>query len=77
MRRVGYGSLKGILISCSIVATLSGLVTGNVIQQPLHSETFREHDTNGAVASENVRCSQIGIDLMRQGGNAADAVRRS
>ena len=29
----------------------------------------------GAVASENKVCSQIGIDLLKGGGNAADAVR--
>ena len=29
----------------------------------------------GAVASENKVCSQIGIDLLKAGGNAADAVR--
>jgi hypothetical protein len=28
----------------------------------------------GAVASENGVCSQIGIDLLKAGGNAADAV---
>lgn len=28
----------------------------------------------GAVASENGICTQIGIDLMRKGGNAADAL---
>ena len=28
----------------------------------------------GAVASENRVCSQIGIDLLKAGGNAADAV---
>jgi len=28
----------------------------------------------GAVASESSICSNIGIDLLRQGGNAADAV---
>ena len=28
----------------------------------------------GAVASENKICSQIGIDLLKAGGNAADAV---
>ncbi|KAH8899688.1 gamma-glutamyltranspeptidase [Thozetella sp. PMI_491] len=30
--------------------------------------------TRGGVASESVICSQIGIDLMEQGGNAADAM---
>ena len=31
-------------------------------------------DRQGAVASESKICSQIGIDLMSAGGNAADAV---
>lgn len=31
----------------------------------------------GAVASESSICSDIGIELLRQGGNAADAVRFS
>jgi hypothetical protein len=31
-------------------------------------------DSLGAVASESSICSNIGIDLLRQGGNAADAV---
>lgn len=30
--------------------------------------------TSGAVSSEDKTCSQIGIDLMKAGGNAADAV---
>lgn len=30
----------------------------------------------GAVASENKVCTQIGIDLLKAGGNAADAVSR-
>ncbi len=32
------------------------------------------HDRLGAVASENKVCSQIGIDILRAGGNAADAL---
>lgn len=32
-------------------------------------------DTNGAVACESALCSQIGIDMMKNNGNAADAVR--
>ena len=32
------------------------------------------HDRLGAVASENRVCSQIGINLLKAGGNAADAV---
>ena len=30
--------------------------------------------TRGAVSSESSICSEIGLDLLRQGGNAADAV---
>ena len=33
------------------------------------------NDRLGGVASENRICSQIGIDLLKAGGNAADAVR--
>lgn len=32
------------------------------------------NDRLGAVASENKVCSQIGIDLLKAGGNAVDAV---
>ena len=28
---------------------------------------------NGAVASENIVCSEIGIDVLKEGGNAVDA----
>jgi hypothetical protein len=31
---------------------------------------------NGAVASESKVCSQIGIDTLKDGGNAADAVSK-
>ena len=31
-------------------------------------------DKLGAVASESAVCSKIGIDLLKAGGNAADAV---
>lgn len=28
---------------------------------------------SGAVASENIQCSEIGVDIMKDGGNAVDA----
>ena len=37
---------------------------------------FRHHDKNGAVASEASECSRIGVELIKEGGNAADAVGR-
>lgn len=37
-------------------------------------EAYSEEDKNGAVASESAVCSEIGIDLLQRGGNAADAL---
>lgn len=36
-----------------------------------------DHDCDklGAVASESAVCSEIGVELIEKGGNAADAVR--
>ena len=35
---------------------------------------YEVKDKRGAVASESSVCSHIGIDLIKDGGNAADAV---
>lgn len=50
---------------------------GEPSQKLLGSESRQQksHNRLGAVASENKVCSQIGIDLLKAGGNAADAVR--
>lgn len=37
-------------------------------------EMRQASDRRGAVASESDICSRVGIDLLEQGGNAADAV---
>ena len=40
-----------------------------------HAQRLEQRtNTKGAVASESDICSRIGIDLLRSGGNAADAV---
>jgi len=31
------------------------------------------HASNGAVASEHISCSEIGVDVLKDGGNAVDA----
>jgi gamma-glutamyltranspeptidase/glutathione hydrolase/leukotriene-C4 hydrolase len=31
------------------------------------------HGYNGAVASEHIECSQIGLDILKEGGSAVDA----
>ena len=46
-------------------------------QTPIVNQHSGLQDTtpnHGAVASESKSCSQIGIDLLKAGGNAADAV---
>ncbi len=38
------------------------------------SEQHHVSDQKGAVASESAVCSHIGVELIKEGGNAADAV---
>lgn len=47
---------------------------GLQIQEPGMGGLGAMGGKKGAVASENGICSQIGIDLLRRGGNAADAL---
>jgi gamma-glutamyltranspeptidase / glutathione hydrolase len=59
----------------STVFTLSFPAPHFAEQRPLdHDKTNYAPDHLGAVASENSICSQIGIDLLKEGGNAADAL---
>ncbi|RPB11281.1 gamma-glutamyltranspeptidase [Morchella conica CCBAS932] len=48
------------------------LVAQNVVAIPYYYG--EKKDDNGAVASEAAVCSEIGVDLMKRGGNAADAI---
>ncbi|KAL8688884.1 MAG: hypothetical protein Q9218_005314 [Villophora microphyllina] len=43
------------------------------IPSPDRNRHRSDHDRLGAVASESKLCTEIGIDLLRRGGNAADA----
>lgn len=66
--RVGYILLLCHLLTSSCIALVP-------FQALLHVENQQtSHDRLGAVASENRVCSQIGIDLLKAGGNAADAL---
>lgn len=56
------------LLASLALAAVTQLALGNSTPQRL------EHDQLGAVASENSICSRIGIELLKAGGNAADAV---
>lgn len=48
--------------------------SANASQVFLANSATEANDKHGAVASESKICSQIGINLMKAGGNAADAV---
>ncbi|MCJ1303160.1 hypothetical protein MMC08_005967 [Hypocenomyce scalaris] len=63
-----------IMVLCAW-SLLASLALAAVSQLALSSSTpyKYEHDQLGAVASENSICSNIGIDLLKAGGNAADA----
>ena len=41
---------------------------------PAKRKHYEEYHKKGAVASESAVCSRIGIELIKKGGNAADAV---
>jgi gamma-glutamyltranspeptidase/glutathione hydrolase len=57
---------------------LAGLAVASVLpQHVLTAPTFPAKDKLGAVATESNICSQIGIDVLSVGGNAADAVSTS
>lgn len=67
-------------VGCSCILFISFLLTLSLANAPpqalldLYPLTQHGHGQLGAVASENRVCSQIGIDLLKAGGNAADAV---
>jgi gamma-glutamyltranspeptidase / glutathione hydrolase len=54
-------------------------IAPHVLAHPAPHDTYpnpqhHARDKLGAVASESSVCSQIGVDLLKAGGNAADAV---
>ncbi len=57
--------------------TLLGVLTVAQIALANPVQVCAGQDKLGAVASESSICSNIGIDLLKAGGNAADAVRTS
>ena len=69
--RTQSGSLIILFLVWALIIKVAQGTVQHLIARPQHHD---EHDKNGAVASENKICSQIGIDLLKVGGNAADAV---
>ena len=55
-----------------LTAVLGLLGAQQVLSNPV--PVCEAQDVRGAVASESAVCSRVGIDLLKAGGNAADAV---
>ena len=66
-------NLLGALLFINCSHTVLGHALPVAKREP---EQYHESDKKGAVASESAVCSKIGVDLIRIGGNAADAVSR-
>ncbi len=69
------------LLTFVILVILSFSVYRNSAFPPKHAvlsfarnPAYLIHAQNGAVASENKRCSDIGLEVLKDGGNAVDAV---
>ena len=64
---------KMVRVSFSRLTTVLGLLGAQqVLSNPV--PVCEAQDIRGAVASESAVCSRVGIDLLKAGGNAADAV---
>ena len=62
------------LWSCLSALALAGLIDQTALVEPAERQMRHASGHHGAVASESTICSDIGIGLLKQGGNAADAV---
>ena len=61
------------MLCFSLISSL--LLASSVYASPkLDDAQYHEKADHGAVASESAVCSKIGIELLKQGGNAADAL---
>lgn len=69
--------LSVVWLVCSAVSlhNICALASQVVLEASAAPDTT--HDRQGAVASESKICSQVGIDIMNAGGNAADAVGKN
>lgn len=72
-----------LLLTVSLVGPVLALPqapwnAATALQQGLHQDALRmpvQAPKRGAVASQNKRCSEIGVEMLKNEGNAADAVR--
>lgn len=69
--RTGAFALPGVLLSQAVQASPAYQSSP---YDPSATLLDPEHNRLGAVASESSICSNIGIDMLKQGGNAADSL---
>ena len=68
-RRSSLKSLARLITASILLATATFFLFPQQSRNPAYLIQVR----NGAVASENKRCSDIGVDVLKDGGNAVDA----
>lgn len=61
-------------LSAIIISAVQGHAAAKLEARGHGNFSDPDHDKLGAVASESAVCSKIGVDLLKKGGNAADAV---
>lgn len=61
-----------ILFAFTLISFFNNAV--RTIASPFALKALQNRSRKGAVASQSKICSQIGIGIMKDGGNAADAV---
>lgn len=67
--------LRFVPLEITLVTVLAFIVFLYLSTSPfLLLQVDRQSKKHGAVVSEKQICSQIGVDLLKAGGNAADAV---
>jgi hypothetical protein len=62
-----------LLIRLITASILLATATFFLFPQQSRNPAYLIQVRNGAVASENKRCSDIGVDVLKDGGNAVDA----
>jgi len=70
---VSSSKLIAQLLTVSILFTVATFLLFHLPRQQSRNPAYLIQAHNGAVASENKRCSDIGVDVLKDGGNAVDA----
>ena len=62
-----------LIVQLTTASILLATATFFLFPQQSRNPAYLIRVHNGAVASENKRCSDIGVDVLKDGGNAVDA----